>query len=105
MEVDSITVVISTRMDEDEATKLAKHIKNTCGCDAYVYVIINKVGASLTKLYHDALNMKAETSDIFVFVHDDVEFLKDGWGKEILRLFDEHKDYGIIGVARKCSIR
>jgi hypothetical protein len=38
-------------------------------------------------------------NDIIVFMHDDIEFLKFGWGAEILRLFNEHKDYGIIGVA------
>ena len=32
-------------------------------------------------------------------MHDDIEFLKKGWGREILRLFNEHEDYGIIGVA------
>ena len=38
-------------------------------------------------------------TNIGVFVHDDIEFLRNGWGKEILRLFNEHEDYGIIGVA------
>ena len=34
-----------------------------------------------------------------VFVHDDIEFLRDGWGKEVIRLFKDNKKYGIIGVA------
>lgn len=38
-------------------------------------------------------------SDVLVFIHDDIEFLREGWGKEVLRLFNEHTDYGIIGVA------
>lgn len=37
--------------------------------------------------------------NVLVFIHDDVEFLRKNWGKEILRLFNEHEDYGIIGVA------
>lgn len=37
--------------------------------------------------------------NIIVFIHDDIEFLRKGWGKELLRLFNEHEDYGIIGVA------
>ena len=38
-------------------------------------------------------------SNVIIFIHDDIEFLKKGWGAEILRLFNKHKDYGIIGVA------
>ena len=38
-------------------------------------------------------------TEIFLFIHDDIEFLRKGWGYEIVRLFDEHQDYGIIGVA------
>ena len=39
------------------------------------------------------------TQKIIVFIHDDIEFLRKGWGREILRLFNEHQEYGIIGVA------
>jgi hypothetical protein len=28
-----------------------------------------------------------------------VEFLRKGWGREVLRLFNENQEYGIIGVA------
>jgi hypothetical protein len=38
-------------------------------------------------------------SDVIVFIHDDIEFLRKGWGAEVLRLFNTHEDYGIIGVA------
>jgi hypothetical protein len=38
-------------------------------------------------------------SDIIVFCHDDIEFLKKGWGEELIRLFSKNKNYGIIGVA------
>jgi hypothetical protein len=38
-------------------------------------------------------------SDIIVFCHDDIEFLKKGWGEEVINLFARNKKFGIIGVA------
>ena len=38
-------------------------------------------------------------SDIIVFCHDDIEFLKKGWGEEVIRLFSKNRKFGIIGVA------
>jgi hypothetical protein len=51
----------------------------------------------LTTVYYEAMS-KCET-DIIVFIHDDIEFLRNGWGTELMRMFNEHQDYGIIGVA------
>ena len=45
------------------------------------------------------MDNKEIDTNIIVFIHDDVEFLKKGWGKEIIRLFNENKKFGIIGVA------
>lgn len=44
------------------------------------------------------VNEEIETN-IIVYIHDDIEFLRKGWGKEVLRLFNENEKYGIIGVA------
>jgi hypothetical protein len=62
-------------------------------------MIHNPDGVSLSKIYADMLVNKEIDSDIIIFIHDDIEFLKKGWGAEVLRLFNEHEDYGIIGVA------
>ena len=34
-----------------------------------------------------------------MFIHDDIEFLKYGWGLKLKELFAKNEDYGIIGVA------
>ena len=39
------------------------------------------------------------STDIVIFMHDDIEFLKYGWGEEVVRLFNDNQEYGIIGVA------
>ena len=94
-----IAVVVCSKKTSDENKGFVEHIKETCGCDTHVYMIHNPDGVSLSKIYADMLVNKEIDSDIIVFIHDDIEFLKKGWGAEVLRLFNEHEDYGIIGVA------
>lgn len=45
------------------------------------------------------IDNKEIDTNVMVFIHDDIEFLRKDWGKEVLRLFNTHEDYGIIGVA------
>ena len=94
-----IAVVVCSKKNSEENKGFIDHIKDTCGCDTHVYMIHNPDGVSLSKIYADMTVNKEIDSDIIVFIHDDIEFLKKGWGKEVLRLFNEHKEYGIIGVA------
>jgi len=94
-----ISVVFCSRKNGEENKGFIEHINNTCGCDAHVFFIHNPDGVSISKIYADMIDSKDVNSNIIVFVHDDIEFLRSGWGKEILRLFNEHEDYGIIGVA------
>jgi len=92
-----ITVVVCSRQSDKEKKEFLDHLKNTCGYNVHVMFLINSDGVALTKVYSDMMD-KLET-DIVIFIHDDVEFLKSGWGLEIVKLFDKHKEYGIIGVA------
>ncbi len=95
----SISVVFCSKKKGDENKDFIEHIKDTCDCDAHVVYIHNPDGVSLSKIYADMVVSKEIDTNIIVFIHDDIEFLRKGWGKEILRLFNEHEDYGIIGVA------
>lgn len=94
-----IAIVFCSQKRTEENKEFIEHLKNTCGCDSHVFSIHNPEGVSLSKIYADMIANDDVDANVMVFVHDDVEFLKDGWGKEILRLFNEHNDYGIIGVA------
>lgn len=94
-----IAVVVCSKKTSEENKGFVEHIKETCGCDTHVYMIHNPDGVSLSKIYADMLVNKEIDSNIIIFIHDDIEFLKKGWGAEVLRLFNEHEDYGIIGVA------
>ena len=94
-----ITVVFCSKDKGEEKKTFIDHIKDTCGCDLNVICIHNPDGISLSKIYADMVDSKEIETNIILFIHDDIEFLRKNWGKEILRLFNEHKEYGIIGVA------
>lgn len=96
---DNISIIVCTRKNADEIKPFSEHLKKTCGCDAYIFCISNPEGLSLAKIYADMLDSEEIKTDIVVFIHDDIEFLRDGWGKEVLRLFGQNKEFGIIGVA------
>lgn len=97
----NLTVIISSRHDaeSDEAQKLIQSIKDTCETRANVLFFANDGGLGLSALYHSCLEYTEIDTDIVVFCHDDITFLKPGWGEELLRLFKQNKEYGIIGVA------
>ena len=95
----NIAVVFCSRKKSEENKDFIEHVKSTCGCDIHVYSIYNPDGVSLSKIYADMVESNDINANIIIFIHDDIEFLRDGWGKEILRLFNENEKYGIIGVA------
>ncbi len=98
----TIAVLFCTREEVGAKDDFMTHLSDTCGCDGgeiTIYCMRNSDGAPLARLYADMVDSDQIDAEIIVFIHDDIEFLKEGWGKEIIRLFKENKDYGIIGVA------
>lgn len=95
----SIAVIVTSKRKTDENKPLLDHIKATSGCEVHIFSIYNSEGVSLSKIYSDMLSNEDVMDNIVVFMHDDIEFLRDGWGSEVIRLFEENKEYGIIGVA------
>lgn len=94
-----IAVIFCSKKTGEELKPFIEHLKETSGCNTHVYFIHNPEGVSLSKIYADMVDSKDIKENILVFIHDDVEFLRKGWGHEVLRLFDENQDYSIIGVA------
>lgn len=94
-----ITIIISSRKNGEDCEDFIDQIKNSCGVPAKVVFVTNDGAMGLSELYANMLNSVNVDSEIMLFIHDDVEFLKPNWGKEIVRLFNTHKEYGIIGVA------
>lgn len=92
-----LSIVISSRETMEMKKDFLEMVAKTCGYNHHIFFITNTDGIPLTQVYNEALNQSP--FDIVCFIHDDIDFLKDGWGKEIVTLFDKHQDYGIIGVA------
>lgn len=94
-----IAIVFCTKKTNEEIKPFVEHLKNTSGCNTHVYYIHNPDGISLSKIYADMLETSEIKENIIAFIHDDIEFLRAGWGAETLRLFNDNEEYGIIGVA------
>lgn len=94
-----ITIVVSSRKSGEESEEFINQIKTSCGTPAKVIFVTNDGAMGLSELYANMLSNVNIDSEIMLFIHDDIEFLKPGWGKEVVRLFNNNKEYGIIGVA------
>ena len=94
-----ITIVVPSRKNDEESNEFIESIKSTVGCKASVLFIVNDNSMNLSRLYYNMMANEQIGSDIIVFCHDDIEFLKPGWGEELIRLFNKNKKFGIIGVA------
>ena len=95
--MEEITIVVCSKHEKSEKEDFCKNVQDTCGVSNKLLFLLNNNGVGLSKIYHNMVN--SAPSDIIVFIHDDIEFLRYGWGKEIVRMFNNHKDYGIIGIA------
>lgn len=94
-----ICVVVSSRKSGSECDEFITMLKETCGTPAKFVFVTNDGLMGLSELYGSMLENTSIDSDIMIFMHDDVVPLRHGWGKEVVRLFNKHREYGIIGVA------
>lgn len=95
--MEEITIVVCSIHEKSEKEEFCRNVQDTCGVSNKLLFLVNNNGVGLSKIYHNII--ESSPTDIIVFIHDDIEFLRNGWGVEIVRLFNENKDYGIIGVA------
>lgn len=92
----TLTIITSTRKSEAEVEEWKKNIKSTCTTDVNFIVIQNQGDKGLAEVYNEAM-AKSET-DILCFVHDDIDFVMNGWDKKMIDIFDSNQEYGILGV-------
>lgn len=92
---DPISVVISTRKIDDT---YVKHVRKSFSHPKTEIIIYENNGNfSLTELYNKGI--RESKNDIVVFMHDDLIIETTNLTPKIGKLFDEHPEYGIIGVA------
>jgi hypothetical protein len=90
-----ISVVISTRKIDDEYIKHVERMFSHPKTEILVYE--NDGEMSLTQVYNKGL--KESVNDIVVFMHDDLILETSNMTPKIVKLFDKHPEYGIIGIA------
>ena len=90
-----ISVVISTRKIDDEYVKHVERMFSHPKTEILVYE--NDGEMSLTQVYNKGL--KESVNDIVVFMHDDLILETPNMTPKIVKLFDKHPEYGIIGIA------
>lgn len=90
-----VTVVISTRKIDEvylkHVSKMFSHPKTQ------ILMYENDGDKSLTQIYN--IGLKESQNDIVIFMHDDLILETPNITPKIVKLFDKHSDYGIIGIA------
>ena len=95
-----ITIIYSTHKSEDYNKTFKEHISKSVGLkDVQILEYINHNEYSLSQLYNRGVS--ESIYDIIVCCHNDIK-LENGWGKKLLRDFEENPEYGIIGKAGSC---
>jgi len=90
-----VSVVISTRKIDDEYLKHVEKMFSHPNTEILIYE--NDGEMSLTQVYNKGL--KESVNDIVVFMHDDLILETSNMTPKIVKLFDKHPEYGIIGIA------
>jgi GT2 family glycosyltransferase len=95
-----ITIIYSTHKDFNYNQEFKSHLSKTIGVkDFEILEFENHNQYSLAELYNKGISQSKY--DIVVCVHNDVR-LENGWGKKLLKDFENNPDYGIIGKAGSC---
>ena len=90
-----VSVVISTRKIDSNYYDHVKRMFSHPNTEILMYE--NDGQMSLTQIYNKGL--KESVNDIVVFMHDDLILETSNMTPKIVKLFEKHPDYGIIGIA------
>lgn len=91
-----ISIIICNRKSTINLT-LKENIRNTVGVEHEIISIDNSRGQyNIFQAYNEGV--KRASGDILCFMHDDVLFLGNGWGKIVEQVFATDKTIGALGV-------
>jgi hypothetical protein len=92
---ETVSVVISTKkIDENYKEHVRKMFSQP---DTEILVYENDGVNSLTEIYN--MGLSDSENDIVVFMHDDLILETPNMTPKIVKLFEKHPEYGIIGIA------
>jgi hypothetical protein len=90
-----ISVVISTKKIDDNYLKHVERMFSHPKTEINIYE--NDGVSSLTEIYN--IGLKESKNEIVVFMHDDLILETPNMTPKIVKLFEKHSEYGIIGIA------
>ena len=90
-----VSVVIYTRKIDDDYLKHVERMFSHPNTEILIYE--NDGTSSLTQIYN--VGLRDAKNDIVVFMHDDLILETPNMTPKIVKLFEKHQDYGIIGIA------
>ncbi|APG60114.1 glycosyltransferase [Christiangramia salexigens] len=92
-----ISIIICSR-NNSITEEFRKNIDETIGCDYQLVIVDNSQNNySIFEAYN--IGIDQSTADILCFVHDDILFHSENWGKKLKELFKNHPEFGLIGIA------
>jgi hypothetical protein len=91
-----LSIIVSS-CDKKYLSMLKQSIEETVQTDYETIVIENNAEYSLTKAYN--LGASKAKYPFLLFLHEDVVFKTDGWGKILINHFETLENVGIIGIA------
>jgi len=92
-----ISIIISSA-DSDQLYQATENIAATIGVAYEIIAIENNTGQQgICAVYNSGI--KKAKYDVLCFMHEDLIIKADGWGNTVLNIFNENKEYGLIGVA------
>lgn len=95
-----ITIVYSTHKDSVYNNSFKEHLKKSIGIKEYEILEYENFNQySLAEVYNRGIN--ESKYDIVVCMHNDIR-LETGWGKKLIKNFQDNPDYSIIGKAGSC---
>jgi GT2 family glycosyltransferase len=95
-----ITIIYSTHKDTNYNNKFKQHLLQSVELkDVQILEYQNNNKFSLSQIYNKGVS--ESKYNIIVCCHNDIK-LEKGWGKKLLKDFEENLDFGIIGMAGSC---
>jgi GT2 family glycosyltransferase len=95
-----ITIIYSTHKDDTYNNNFKKHLLDSVGVkDVQILEFKNQNEYSLAEVYNKGIEQSE--FNIVCCIHNDIK-LEKGWGKKLLKDFEDNSEYGIIGKAGSC---
>jgi GT2 family glycosyltransferase len=95
-----ITIIYSTHKDSNHNQKFKEHLSKSVGVKNFEIIEYENLNQySLSEVYNRGI--RESKNNIVVCLHNDIK-LETGWGKKLLKNFQENPEYGIIGKAGSC---